>query len=130
MSMKFLLDTHTLLWLLNDETVIPAETRRQLSDTTNQLFVSTASIWEIAIKRSLGKLVLSRPTREIIDELPAIGILLMPVLSEHILRLEELPFHHKDPFDRIIIAQALVEEWVIVSRDINFPLYPVNVRWN
>ncbi len=128
--MKFLLDTHTLLWLLNDETVIPAETRRQLSDTTNQLFVSTASIWEIAIKRSLGKLVLSRPTREIIDELPAIGILLMPVLSEHILRLEELPFHHKDPFDRIIIAQALVEEWVIVSRDINFPLYPVNVRWN
>jgi len=128
--MKFLLDTHTLLWLLNDETVIPAETRRQLSDTTNQLFVSTASIWEIAIKRSLGKLVISRPTREIIDELPAIGILLMPVLSEHILRLEALPFHHKDPFDRIIIAQALVEEWVIVSRDINFPLYPVNVRWN
>lgn len=128
--MKFLLDIHTLLWLLNDETAIPLETRRQLSKPTNQLFVSTASIWEIAIKRTLGKLVISRPTKAIVDELPSVGILLVPVLSEHILRLEELPFHHKDPFDRIIIAQALVEEWVIVSKDANFPFYPVDVQWN
>ena len=128
--MKFLLDTHALLWLLDDETAIPAETRRQLSDAANQLFVSTASIWEIAIKRSLGKLVISRPTKAIVDELSTIGILVMPVLSDPILRLEELPFHHKDPFDRIIIAQALAEDWVIVSKDANFPLYPVEVRWN
>ncbi|MGF7217975.1 PIN domain nuclease of toxin-antitoxin system [Spirosoma lacussanchae] len=127
--MAYLLDTHTLLWLLDDETSIPSATLSQLKNPANALYVSSASIWEIAIKRSLGKLTLNRPTQALIDELPRVGITLLPVLSSHILQVETLPFHHKDPFDRIIIAQALVENWSVVSRDTNFPLYPVQVLW-
>lgn len=128
--MSYLLDTHTLLWLLNDESVIPATTLIQLKNPAHELYVSTASIWEIAIKRSLGKLDINRPTQAIIDELPAIGITLLPILPRHILNIEALPFYHKDPFDRIIIAQALVEKWTIVSKDANFPQYPIEVLWN
>jgi PIN domain nuclease of toxin-antitoxin system len=128
--MNYLIDTHTLLWLLDDEQHIPDQTLSQLKSPDNQLFVSIASLWEIAIKRSLGKLTIDRPTQVIIDELPRIGIALLPILPTHILRVETLPFHHRDPFDRIIIAQALVEGCIIVSKDSNFPLYNVPLLWD
>lgn len=127
--MKYLIDTHIVLWLLDDELAIPATTLLQLKDPENELFVSIASIWEIAIKRSLGKLTISRPTQAIADELPATGISILPILTSHVVQTEALPFHHRDPFDRIIIAQALVEGCVVVSKDGNFPLYSVPLLW-
>ena len=128
--MNYLIDTHTLLWLLDDESAVPASTLAQLKNPNNQLFVSIASVWEISIKRSLGKLKISRPTQVIIDELASLGITLLPILPGHVIRVETLPFHHRDPFDRIIIAQALVESCVVVSKDVNFPLYSVPLLWN
>lgn len=128
--MNYLIDTHTLLWLIDDESAIPQLALQRLRNPANSLFVSIASIWEIAIKRSLGKLVISQPTQVIVDELPTLGISLLPVLASHAIRVEQLPFHHRDPFDRIIIAQALCEDCVIVSKDANFPLYAVPVLWN
>jgi len=128
--MTYLLDTHTLLWLVDDDSAIPASTLDELTNPGNQLFISIASIWEIAIKRSLGKLTFSRPTQALIDELPMLDINLLPILANHIRLVEALPFHHRDPFDRIIIAQALAEGCVIVSKDTNFPLYAVPLLWN
>ncbi|MEZ0609443.1 type II toxin-antitoxin system VapC family toxin [Fibrella sp. WM1] len=127
--MNYLIDTHTLLWLIDDESAIPDLTLQQLRNPANALFVSIASIWEIAIKRSLGKLAISQPTQVIVDELPTLGISLLPILASHAIQVEQLPFHHRDPFDRIIIAQALSEDCVIVSKDGNFPLYAVPVLW-
>lgn len=128
--MNYLIDTHILLWLLDDESAIPASTLTQVKDPANQVFVSMATIWEIAIKRSLGKLIISQPTQTIIDELALSGIVLLPILPSHIVQVEALPFHHRDPFDRIIIAQALAESCVVISKDINFPLYSVPLLWN
>jgi PIN domain nuclease of toxin-antitoxin system len=128
--MHYLLDTHVLLWLLTDEQTIPAATRQMLADPANSLAVSVVSIWEIAIKRRLGKLTLSQPTQAIIDELTRLDITLIPMLSQHVLLVEQLPLHHSDPFDRLIIAQAMVENQIIVSRDRYFATYPVSVRWD
>jgi PIN domain nuclease of toxin-antitoxin system len=128
--MHYLLDTHVLLWLLTDEQTIPAATRQMLADPANSLAVSVVSIWEIAIKRRLGKLTLSQPTQAIIDELTRLDIALVPILSQHVLLVEQLPLHHSDPFDRLIIAQAMVENQIIVSRDRYFATYPVSVRWD
>jgi len=128
--MTYLIDTRTLLWLLDNDSVIPALTLARLKDLDNQLFVSIASIWEISIKRSLGKLTISRPTQIIVDELALVGIDVLPILPSHTIQVEALPFHHRDPFDRIIIAQALVEGCVIVSKNANFPLYTVPLLWD
>ncbi len=128
--MQYLLDTHTLLWLFNDESVLPISTLATLKNSANRLNVSVASIWETAIKRSLGKLDINRPTQTIVDELPKLAIELLPILPAHVLCAETLPFHHKDPFDRIIIAQALVEKYIVVSKDTNFPFYPIEVLWS
>ncbi|MFD2573351.1 type II toxin-antitoxin system VapC family toxin [Spirosoma soli] len=128
--MQYLLDTHTLLWLLNDESVLPKATLSLLKDPASRLQVSVASIWEIAIKRGLGKLDINQPTQVLVNELPKLSIELLPITPDHVLRVETLPFHHRDPFDRIIIAQALVESYIIVSKDTNFPLYPVEILWS
>lgn len=128
--MNYLIDTHTLLWLLDDELAIPTSTLNQLRNPDNNLFVSIASLWEISIKRSLGKLIISRPAEIIVDELGSLGIVIVSILPSHVIQVEALSFHHRDPFDRIIIAQALVEGCVVVSKDINFPLYSVPLLWN
>lgn len=128
--MNYLIDTHALLWLLDDESAIPTSTVNQLKNPVNSLFISIASLWEISIKRSLGKLIISRPTEVIVDELASLGIVVLSILPGHVIRVEALPFHHRDPFDRMIIAQALAEGYVVVSKDVNFPLYSVPLLWN
>ena len=128
--MRYLLDTHTLLWLLDSPSHIPLATLDKLKDPRNALFISVASLWEIAIRRSVGKLVISRSTQVIIDELPSLSIQLLPILPKHIVYSETLPFHHRDPFDRLIIAQAITEGYSLISKDRNLPLYPVKVLWD
>ncbi len=128
--MRYLLDTHTLLWLLDSPSQIPLTTPDKLKDPRNALFVSVASLWEVAIKRSVGKLVISRSTQAIIDALLGLSIQLLPILPKHILYSETLPFHHRDPFDRLIIAQAITEGHSLISKDRNMPLYSVQVLWD
>lgn len=120
--MKLLLDTHVLLWWLDDPTVLAEVAREAIAEPENQIFVSAVSCWEIAIKRGLGKL--SAPA-DIHTAIRESSFLEMPVLVVHALQTERLPYHHRDPFDRMLIAQAQCESAVLVTRDRAFFDYGV-----
>jgi PIN domain nuclease of toxin-antitoxin system len=123
---RLLVDTHAVLWWLSDDPGLSATARAALADPANDVLVSTASVWEIAIKRSLGKL--SAP-----DDLPAHieadGFGWLAVSAQHAWRVRELAPHHRDPFDRLLVAQALVEDMPIISADPRFHAYGVDARW-
>ena len=104
-----------------------AKTARE--DEQNTKYVSTASLWEIAIKISLGKLLLKKPLEEFLDNLSQTNINILPLKFSHFLRISKLEFIHKDPFDRIIICQSLEENLRIIGKDPNFPAYGVNLFW-
>jgi PIN domain nuclease of toxin-antitoxin system len=121
-----LVDTHALLWWLADDPGLSAAAREALAEPANDVLVSAASVWEIAIKRALGKL--GAP-----DDLPshieAAGFGWLPVTAEHAWQVRGLAAHHRDPFDRLLVAQSLVEQLPIVSADPRFAAYGVEVRW-
>ncbi len=118
--MRLLLDTHALLWWLSDDTKLGAEARSAIADGSNEILVSTVSLAEIAIKRSLGKLHAPASILEVsIDE----GFAELPLLSTHAAALARLPWHHRDPFDRLLLAQAEVEDLVVVTADRRFADY-------
>ena len=130
--MNLLLDTHTFLWfaIASLGNNLPQPTRELLAEQSNRLYLSTASPWEVAIKVSLGKLNLPQPIRQIVQtEMSHNGLNLLEIKLAHLDLVECLPFHHKDPFDRLMIAQAQVEEFVIVSIDAAFDRYGVNRLW-
>ena len=130
--MKLLLDTHTFLWLVEGNPNLTAAARAGLADPANELFLSIASIWELAIKISSPKpqLTLTDPLDAYIAKWPAIYQLnLLPIQLPHALYVVGLPNHHRDPFDRILIAQALVEGMTLVSGDSKFTSYPVTILW-
>ena len=130
--MKLLLDTHTFLWLVVGSRNLSAVARVGLADPTNELFLSVASIWELAIKTSSPKpqLTLTDPLDAYIAKWTAVYQLnLLPIQSAHALYVVGLPDHHRDPFDRILIAQALVEGMKLVSGDSKFTSYPVTIVW-
>jgi PIN domain nuclease of toxin-antitoxin system len=103
---------------------------RSFEDGDNNLLLSVASIWEMQIKLQLGKLKLDEPLRTFIDyQQQADDLRILPITIEHVFALDNLPLHHKDPFDRIIIAQANVEELFVVSKDEIFSSYPVKLIW-
>jgi PIN domain nuclease of toxin-antitoxin system len=128
--MKLLLDTHTIIWLMENEAAIPVSTRLVVKDAVNQLFISPASFWEMAIKVSTGKLVLARPIEEIAAELLRQGAQWLPIKVPHLTRVQQLLFHYRDPFDRLLIAQALMDRLVVVTRDAHFSAYDVEMRWD
>ncbi len=124
--MKYLLDTHTLLWALSDDPRLGDRAKNALLATDNQLFFSLASFWEICIKVSLGKLCLREHWPKLIDnEIDRLGIERLPILQRHLLGVLHLPFHHRDPFDRLLIAQATYEAMTILTADRNIGLYDV-----
>jgi len=127
--MNILLDTHTLIWFLEGSPEMSTNARNIIEDLDNIRFVSSASIWEIAVKVSIEKLELKYPFKKINSLLWENSIDLLPIRFEHTLELTTLPFHHKDPFDRIIIAQAIVEQMPIISKDGNFKYYNINQIW-
>jgi PIN domain nuclease of toxin-antitoxin system len=127
--MKILLDTHAFIWFVEDDPQLTDITKRIIEKQTNEIYLSIASIWEIAIKMQLKKLDINRTIEEIIDLATLNGFELLPILPEHIIRLTTLDFHHRDPFDRIIIAQGLTENQEIVSRDKIFDDYAVKRIW-
>ena len=127
--MKILLDTHAFIWFVEDDSQLTDSTKRIIEKHTNEIYLSIASIWEIAIKMQLKKIDIKKTIEEIIDLVPLNGFELLPILPEHIIKLTTLDFHHRDPFDRIIISQGLAENQEIVSRDKIFDDYGVKRIW-
>ena len=128
--MKYLLDTHTLLWFLQGDKKLSDKARQLIDDPRNEKFLSIASLWEIAIKVSLGKLVLNKPFERLFPEqLYFNRIKVLDITVDSLIELTTLPFHHRDPFDRLIIAQALVKDFLIIGADAAFDAYGINREW-
>ena len=128
--MRVLLDTHAFLWWITDDERLSAPARAAISSGDNLIFVSAATVWEIVVKSRLGRL----PIREQIEgfipaELEANAFQPLSITVRHALRLESLPDHHRDPFDRILVAQALAEEMPLISGDQAVRAYPVSTIW-
>jgi len=128
--MKLLLDSHAFIWWDNEPNKLSPTALAACRDRTNTLLLSVASVWEIQIKTQLGKLKFSIPLPEVIDDhRKANNIEMLPVILPHIFALQNLPMHHKDPFDRLLIAQANVENIAVISNDPAFALYSVKLLW-
>lgn len=125
--MRLLLDTHALLWALSAPTKLPARAAAALRDPTNTVFVSAASVWEIAIKAALGKL--SADLDEIVGTSLEVGFEELPVTLAHARRVHSLPARHRDPFDRMLVAQALEEGLTLVSHDALVTAYGAPTLW-
>jgi PIN domain nuclease of toxin-antitoxin system len=125
--MKLLLDTHILLWYLDNDPKLPETWKLCIEDRHNFVAVSVASLWEIAIKVSLGKLELMDDLSIIESVLHQQGITLLPIKTSHLQQLLNLPFHHRDPFNRLIIAQAQAEKLSVLSHDSQFAHYSVAI---
>jgi PIN domain nuclease of toxin-antitoxin system len=126
--MKLLLDTHLLLWAAGDAKRLPASARRLISDTSNQLLFSAASLWEIAIKSGLGRKDFRADARVLRRSLLDNGYSELPILSDHVVATESLLPIHKDPFDRILVAQATVEGVTLLTADPVVARYPGPVQ--
>ena len=124
--MRVLLDTHAVLWWLSDDHALSEAARAAIANPENEPLISVASLWEIAIKRSLGRL-------ETPDDLPttieAEGFAWLAVGTHHAWNVRALPFHHRDPFDRLLIAQALGDRLPVITTDPHFDAYGVEVLW-
>ena len=127
--MRLLLDTHSFLWTVSEPKRLPAAARRAIEDKTNQVFVSAIGLWEITIKNQIGKLTLNISLKELFDYIERNQIEVIPINIEHLLSLSTLPKHHGDPFDRLIISQAISEELTIITRDVGFKKYKVDQQW-
>jgi len=128
--MRLLLDTHTFLWFISGSPNLSARARTIIEDSSSERFVSAASLWEIAIKVSIGKLALAESFGTLVpQELQANDMSVLPVKVEHLAKLTELPRYHGDPFDRLLAAQALVESIYLVSADEKLDAYGVQREW-
>jgi PIN domain nuclease of toxin-antitoxin system len=127
--MQYLLDTHTFLWFLEGDNQLSNKVKNEITDIKNTYFISIASLWEIAIKSSLGKLNLKFPFDNLTSYLSTNDIEIIPITFDHIQTLRNLELHHRDPFDRLLIAQAIKENLIILTRDSNFFKYTVQIVW-
>ena len=120
--MRLLLDTHVLLWWAADDARLPRAWRQLIADPEHDIVVSSVSVAEISIKASLGKLT---APDDLLTDLEASGFVSLPLESDHAARLRDLPWHHRDPFDRMLIGQAQVEQLTIATVDPQFTAYEV-----
>jgi len=120
---RLLLDTHALLWWLSGDAQLGQRASDLIEDPTHDVLISMVSLWEIQVKVRVGKL--AADLQEILQEIKAQSFQLLPINPEHLIRLSTLPAHHKDPFDHLLIAQAIVEELTFVSEDRHTPKYSV-----
>lgn len=128
--MKLLIDTHVVYWYIEGSRNLSATARTLIQDASNDILISPASYWEMAIKISLGKWQLTQPYHVFIDiGLNQYGFQLLPILPIHTEALIGLPFYHRDPFDRLLAVQALVDDLPLVSADVIFDQYGVNRLW-
>ncbi|MBN1584051.1 MAG: type II toxin-antitoxin system VapC family toxin [Anaerolineae bacterium] len=128
--MKLLLDTHSFLWFISGSDKISQTARGLIEDDGNQPLLSMASLWEMAIKASIGRLELAHPFGELIPgQMSLNGIKTLEIRLEHVTRVSQLSFYHHDPFDRLLIAQAQVEAIPIVGADKAFDAYAITRMW-
>lgn len=128
--MKLLLDTHTFIWWNSNSSKLSKRALELCGDRDYTLFLSLVSIWEITIKSQLGKLSLNESLANIIENQQRVNNLqILPIGVNHILALHNLPLHHRDPFDRLLISQAILENAILVSCDSVFQLYSVKLEW-
>lgn len=129
--MRFLLDTMTIIYLVQEPVAVPALAGAALEDSSNELFISLVSAWEMQIKVGVSKLKLGQPVVQTIStEATDRRTTLLPITLAHIDQLSHLPSHHRDPFDRLLIAQALVENLIIVTSDQHIQRYPAGCLWD
>lgn len=127
--MKLLLDTHALIWFQSGDRRLSKAARRAIEAGDAELLISAATVWEMAIKASLGRLTLSGPVDTYLAEKVGQGYRMLAISWTHAAGVEDLPWHHRDPFDRLLIAQALSERCPVVTRDRAFRRYGVEVIW-
>ncbi len=128
--MRLLLDTHVFLWWTGASHALSDRARQVIADDGDECFVSIASCWEMAIKASLGKLRLTQPVATFVaEQLRLNGFRLLPVELRHVAAVESLPFHHRDPFDRLLVVQARDEGLTFVTADSRLAEYGVSVLW-
>jgi PIN domain nuclease of toxin-antitoxin system len=124
------LDTHTFLWFIGGNSRLTGKARQMIEDMDNERLLSAASLWEMAVKVSIGKLETDIPFEKVITEQVAMNAIhVLPIRALDVLTVSRLPFHHRDPFDRLIIAQAMTENAPIISIDTCFDSYPVKRLW-
>jgi PIN domain nuclease of toxin-antitoxin system len=124
--LKLLLDTHAALWWLSEDERFAEATAQQLTDETNQVLLSAVVVWEVAIKRSLRTL---ETPENFASTLLDAGLQPLPISLDHAAAVEQLPWHHRDPFDRLLVAQALIERTPVITTDPSFEPYGVEIRW-
>ncbi len=128
--MRLLLDTHAFLWWVNNDPLLSDQARVTIANARNECYLSIASCWELAIKASIGKLRLSKSVdRFITEELSTNDFQLLTIDFKHVAKVETLSFHHRDPFDRLLVAQVLSEKMAIISADTVFSEYGVKRIW-
>ena len=127
--MNLLLDTHSFIWFVENDSRLPANIKKEIEKPSNIVFVSIASLWEITIKISIGKLTTKAVIDKIIEQVADNGFEIVPILPEHLLTLSKLDFFHRDPFDRLIIAQALCDGYRVIGKDAMFDSYKVKRLW-
>jgi len=128
--MKLLLDTHALIWFIAGDARLSSLARRLIEPVANEVWASVASLGEIAIKVSIGKLSLTQPFEVLVPaQLEANTIGILPIQSSHLVALSKLPLHHRDSFDRLIVAQAITEKFDLVSADLLLDAYPIVRQW-
>jgi PIN domain nuclease of toxin-antitoxin system len=123
--MRLLLDTHALLWWLADDDQLGSQARELIEDPGNDVLVSVVSLWEIVVKVRVGKL--EADIGEVADTIPREGFALLDISMAHLLALARLPMHHRDPFDHLLMAQAIEEDATFISADRNASRYPVRL---
>ena len=128
--MKFIIDTHVLLWIANDDFRLSKNVKDIYLKPENEIIISIASIWEMAIKISIKKFKLQNSLAEFVEKhIIDNNIRILKIELEHLFLLENLPLHHRDPFDRLIVAQAKIEKAPIISTDVSFDRYAVKRIW-
>ena len=127
--MKYLLDTHAIIWMVEDSPKLPLAIKEIIRNPVNQIAICSISIWEIAIKMHIGKLSLSMQLDELIDLLRCSDFDFLQVEDEYIMNLSKLPLLHKDPFDRLLISTSLVENMTLITIDENIQKYDVAWIW-
>jgi len=127
--MDLLLDTHSFLWFVAGDPSLSSNAQQAITNPQNRPYVSVGSLWEIIIKIGLGKLQLSMTAEDLFGRISLEGFELLPITPVHILSISDLPLYHKDPFDRLLIAQAKAENMVLVSKDANMSMYTLSVLW-
>ncbi len=127
--MKYLLDTHALIWFLNGDANLSIKARKAIESNEAINFVSIASLWEISIKLSLNRLILKTSLENLVEKVRDNNFLFLPITIVDTMIIAGLPFHHRDPFDRLLICQAINNELILISKDQNFIHYEVNLVW-